>query len=235
MTTLQIPQTVRRCSFPALIQGMDWQQGEHVTLVGPTGIGKTTVGLALLPKRDYRAVFASKPRDPLISELAADYLVIREWPPPEPREAFPHVVLWPRINKVSQVKRQRNIFADALAACYLERGWCVYVDEGRYVFDYLRLGPLGELLWQQGRTQNISLVTGTQRPYWIPLSAYDQATHLFLWQDSDERNVQRLADMTPGLSKGELWDCFLGMGEHDFLYVNTRTKERYVSNVRWEG
>jgi len=64
-----------------------WHAGEHVTVIGPTGTGKTTVMRALLPKR-YEAggsvcVVGTKTRDTTLSEWAkADGLTrISSWPP----------------------------------------------------------------------------------------------------------------------------------------------------------
>jgi hypothetical protein len=52
-----------------------------------------------------------------------------------------------------------------------------------------------ELFWLQGRSQGNSLITATQRPRFIPLEAYDQASHLFLWRDNDTANIARVAEM----------------------------------------
>src|SRR5690349_6421632 len=51
--------------------GANWRQGEHVGLIGPTGSGKTTLAMWLLPLRKYVVVLGTKPRDKTLDELAA--------------------------------------------------------------------------------------------------------------------------------------------------------------------
>ena len=38
----------------------DWQQSQHVGLIGPTESGKSTLQYAILPKRKYVTFFATK-------------------------------------------------------------------------------------------------------------------------------------------------------------------------------
>jgi hypothetical protein len=52
-----------------------------------------------------------------------------------------------------------------------------------------------KFLLQQGRSAGISVVAMTQRPAFIPLAFYDQATHLFVWRDNDLRNRQRIGEL----------------------------------------
>src|SRR3954452_15677764 len=46
-----------------------WRQGEHVTLIGPTGSGKTTLTNAILDKRAYILFFSTKQRDDTQAKL----------------------------------------------------------------------------------------------------------------------------------------------------------------------
>lgn len=207
-------------------------QGEHVTLIGATGRGKTTVAVkGVLPVRDWVVVMAAKPKDPLVNRLARqDYSIIPTWPPPAPREAFPRVVLWPPVEKMEYTQVQRQVFAGAMADIYERGKWCVYWPEGRYMSEYLGLRPFAEVFWQQGRTLKISFVVDTQRPRWIPLSAYDQATHLFIWKDNDEGNVQRVSEMA-GMDRRTVYRAVMSLDKHSFLYINTREESLYISKA----
>lgn len=212
-------------------EALDWRQGEHITAIGPTGRGKTTLSLELLKQRDYVVVMACKPQDPLIESLPKQgYTLIRSWPPPEPRELYNKILFWPPIAKMGHIQKQRDAFRLALMDIYEAGHWCVYYDEARYLTQFLNLQTASELLWLQGRSLKISLVCGTQRPYWIPLSAYDQASHLFIWRDSDERNVKRLCEMA-SVNSAVIRDAIGSLDKHDFLYINTRTEEMMVSRV----
>lgn len=46
----------------------EFQQGDHVSLLGPTGTGKTHMALAIAEIRTYVLVIATKPRDPLVED-----------------------------------------------------------------------------------------------------------------------------------------------------------------------
>lgn len=211
---------------------LEWNQGEHVTLIGPTGQGKTTLAVELLERRKYVVVFACKPHDPLIEELVSerDYFLTETWPPPSPREKFSRVVFWPRIEKMSDVVTQKLAFKLALEDIYRQGKWAVYLDECRYITDTLKLTSQAHLLWLQGRSLKISFVVGTQRPFWIPLEAMDQATHLFLWRENDERNLDRLKGLGSVRGK-ELRETVTALGDHEFVYVNTRSGEMVRSKV----
>lgn len=205
-----------------------WRQGEHVTLVGPTGSGKTTLGLAILPKRRYTLVLAAKPKDPLISDLKKQgYTISRDWPPPPIEITGGRVVYWPKMKDPEDVIAQRDGFAAALADAYRQGGWTIFIDELQYVTDreFLGLAPLAKLLWQHGRSLNVSIVGGTQRPAHIPLAAYSQATHLFFWRSNDAADLKRLREIGGAIDPKGLQAAILALEGHRALYVNVRTGE----------
>ena len=209
---------------------MVWRQGEHVTLIGPTGSGKTTLALAILPKRTYKVVIATKPKDSTFAQLRENgYKRVSDWPPRNPFATS--LVYWPRIERPSDIPAQRESIRELLESAYTAGGWSLYCDEVRYITSYLRLSPLVELLWQQGRSLGVSIIAGTQRPRHIPLYAYDQATHLFMWRDNDSENLRRLS----GLGAAEpqiIRRAVPRLHRHEILYVNTVTGDLYVTKVR---
>lgn len=205
-----------------------WEQGEHVSLIGPTGGGKTTFGLGILPMRSHRVVVATKPADPTLNSLRKEgYHVIEEWPPP-PLE--PRVVLWPRFRGKRDLPTQRAAIAHALSEIFAVGGWCVFVDELSYLCQMLRLDTDLRLIWQQGRALKITLVGSTQRPAWVPLELYSQATHLFFWRTNDQRDLSRIGGIGT-VDPKRVRQLVGALREHDALYLNTRTGEMLTTRA----
>lgn len=220
-----------RISWLELRDNLRWNQGEHVSLIGHTGSGKTTLASQLLPIRKYVTVIATKPKDPLLdSYKRKGYSVVREWPPPDHLQ---RILFWPKIERISDKLTQAIEVHKALSGIYRSGGWCLFLDEVRYIAQTLKLKSDIELLWLQGRSSRVSLVAATQRPSWVPLEMYSQATHLFLWRETDRRNLNRVTEISSGLDTVEIRNTVSRLSLHDFLYINTRDNTAFISNLRW--
>jgi hypothetical protein len=210
------------------LRQFSWQQGEHVTLLGPTGQGKTTLALSILPLRKYVVVCATKPRDPLLDKLRRrGYRVAREWPAPS---IYNRIVYWPPYKGMEDVFEQRRAFAHAFRRMFDSGGWTIFVDEGSYVSEFLRLDGELKTIWQQGRTQHISLVLAAQRPAFIPVTAYSSATHLFFWRNNDDVDLRRIGGIG-GISSKEIRSIVQTLPKYHVLYVCTRTGEMAITKA----
>lgn len=143
--------------------------------------------------------------------------MVRTWP--EPSGELERVILWPKVKETSDIPHQREVIRDCLQDIYRDGGWCVYLDEARYITDYLGLGRLVELLWLQGRSNNITVVASAQRPRHLPLAAYSQASHLYLWPTRDMQDLRRVQEMAGGPSLPEVKAAMAGLPEHACLYL----------------
>lgn len=207
-----------------------WNQGEHVSLIGPTGTGKTTLALAILPRREYRCVIVTKPADETVADLDG-YTLLPAWKPNlKKSHAY---MLWPNISTMQRQRAQALLIKQALESMYAEGAWCVFADEVSYLARDLHLQRQLKMLWLQGRSIGISMVAATQRPAWVPLEMYSQATHLFLWKDNDARNVRRLVEIGGTVDHRALEEALYSLDatQHEVLYVGTRTGELIITKA----
>jgi hypothetical protein len=203
---------------------MDWRQGEHVALVGPTGQGKTTLTISLLEKRDYVAVFGTKPHDDTMDALiASGYYHLQKWETISTSK-YPRRVIWPNYiaSRINSEDEMAAVFDHAYSAAFRERGWCICIDEGWYMSKPLKLEKSMRTVWTQGRSLGISHVVATQRPAWVPTEMWDQSTHLFIWRNNDDRAIQRISEI--GTVNGAAIRYIIPrLEQFQCLYINTRT------------
>lgn len=209
-----------------------WQQDEHIGLIGPTGTGKSNLTYQLLPRRDYVTFFATKPRDATLEKFGrkAGYRKIQSWPPRKGRGPFAHDLtakempkrlLWPDAKQLHSAIRQQEVFSKAMADIYAQGGWCVVWDEFWYMCQVLKLEAEARVFLQQARSNKIPFVMGAQRPSRIPLELFDQSTHLFFSRDNDERNLERISGIG-WLAAKPIRYLVASLQRYQFLYVNTR-------------
>lgn len=201
---------------------LQWNPGEHFALIGPTGQGKTTMVINLLPFHPYVVVFATKPRDETMDHLVKrGYLKMERWRSLDPRD-YPRRVLWPNATRIDSAMTQKEVFHHAFGAIYREGGWTVVIDELWFIANELKLGHDVKIYLLQARSLGISLVCATQRPAFVPLEIYDQSTHLMFWRDNDESNLKRLSGIS-WRSAALVRDIVSNLDRHQVLYINTRT------------
>lgn len=228
------------------LPGFVWQQGEHVSIIGPTGTGKSYLGRQLLVQRDYVVTLGTKRRDDTLDAYLREdgFTRVESWPPRRPVSDLvrgvkrpagwtDRVLLWPTYTGDVNATRERmrveftKCFSDVL----FNGNRCIDVDEMYYLCAILGLKDYAEEVWTQGRSSGISLLAKTQRPAWVPLFMYDQPVHLFFFADNDETNLRRVGGLG-GLSSRVVRETVAALPKHACLYVNTREGHMAVTRVR---
>lgn len=207
-----------------------WAKGEHVGMIGPTGQGKTTAITNLLPLKRYTVAFATKPRDDSMESLiASGYIRLDRWRSLDPQD-YPRRVIWPDASRLDATDLQRAVFSDAFARIYTEGGWTLALDETWYMDNMLNLGKQIKLYLLQARSLNISLVSATQRPAWVPRELYTSCTHLFFWRTNDETDLNSLSGI--GFSSARLIrEAVSALEQFQMLYINTRTGKMFRTKI----
>ena len=199
---------------------LNWYQGEHAAIIGPTGTGKTTIASKLLDCRTWVCVLAVKRKDDTLELFKkSGYKVIQKWPPDY---NYKHVVLWIKPENISDTRTQADRLYYALDRMYRSGGWAIYFDEAGYIAGHLKLANELGVLLNQGRSSHISVICTMTRPHSmvarIPAESLNQCRHLIFFRYADEREIKSCAEIA-GLSWRTMQDLMNELGEHDFLYV----------------
>jgi energy-coupling factor transporter ATP-binding protein EcfA2 len=205
-------QTIPRQEF--LDHYWDYQPGEHVTILGPTGSGKTHLAYQLLhatatPQLPAR-VLVMKPRDSTVVQWSktAGFPRTHSWPPksrrwwwePRPRG---HVV-WPKPTYDPDVDDEliADAFHRTMRSAYRDGNTILFADEAFGIIEIDDPRARGysltrdlRTLWTRGRSMGAGIWAASQKPTHLPLWAYNSAAHLLLYKDPDKRARDRFAEI----------------------------------------
>ncbi len=205
-----------------------YNAGEHVSFLGPTQSGKTTLAFEALSRstgpRVPGLVLVMKPKDATVTRWTRQlqYRRVRSWPPlPSPTQPRPNgYVLWPR--HTFDFGRDNALlsgeFHKALRDSYKRGNRAVFADEVWGLKHELGLEDDLIALWSRGASMGCGLWAATQRPSHVPLWMYSQAHHLFASYDPDKRSRDRLAEIG-GVDPDLVRDIVMRLGKYQWLYV----------------
>jgi hypothetical protein len=227
------------------------EPGEHVTIVGPTGAGKSTVLVELAEMFPDVVLVVTKRRDELLSGLRRrgwtverDIGQLQRGPRMsfferyfgEPAAPPMRVVFWPRPG--STIKATRKAQAEQVRALLdwaHNRGRvAIGIDEAMYAVEDLRLAAELRTLWHEGRASGISLLAASQRPSWLPKSAYSSPTYLAMFRTNDPDDLKRLADIGGAIDPKPLGRELRLLHRHEFLLVEPRLQPPRVTRTMVE-
>lgn len=230
--------------------GDDYQQGQHVTMLGPTQRGKSyccrqMLGKVISPEHKC-VILAGKPpgRDPGMEDAARELNLreVDEWPPPyniKDRKLNgyvlrPHQGMRDLDADNANLRRQ---FRSALMRNYASKKPVItVVDEAYHVQIDLKLKQEYEAALLRGAPVNAewSLL---QRGRYTSLNAYDAAEHILIFFDPDETNVRRYAEFVGGVNPRTVANIVAGLKTErvatggtisEFLYLKRSGSQMYI-------
>jgi hypothetical protein len=184
-----------------------WEQGQHVCIVGQTGTGKTYLENRLLQYRDCVIFLRSK----------ADKVKLEGFRRTKTVDGI-SIVNQHKWELYPEYKQQRYEFSRALHMVWEQGSWCVDIDELFYMCDRLRLDSDVEMLLTQGRSLDISVVCGMQRPSRITRFAMSEPTHYFFFH-AEGRDVKMISDATTP----RIVPALAALKRYEFAYFNRIT------------
>lgn len=215
---------------------LEWRQGQHVICIGPNGCGKTVVTKHMMQYRDRRrgfmCMFATKPKDEELEALTKTpfkFMRVKgnnEWGP----RSYRKLLLWPPAGDFSNLAAQRKTFRDALQGMWKRGRWTAFLNELRYLTEHLRMRQEMNTLYLQARSAKFSLVAETQRPRYVPLEAFSQASHCFFFacrDDEDMKRVSGIGNADPKLVRAVI----VKLQRYETCYVNAITGEVCVTKA----
>lgn len=221
--------------WQAFTRDYPFGQGEHVTLIGKTKSGKTTMAVqpkGLLSMRDAVVVVATKPIDEgLYPPLLKQGYVMTDDPKLDAKKA-PRVIFRPAILGPGgeDRKRQAEQYRALIFTLWSQGGWTVYLDEIRYLTELLKLKEELDTLYLQGSSLGLTLVAATQEPVAIPRVAFGQIEHLFYWKQTDRDRVQRMGELA-GTESHVVRAVVPTLPRHEALYI--RVADDVLLRTKW--
>jgi hypothetical protein len=231
MAAIDLPPTI---PWDAFLSTLDWRQGQHVTLIGPNGSGKTVINKELLRYREtrhgYICVLVTKPVDVELGELTKrGYIRVKDnknWSNSSPNR----ILLWPDAGNFADLTEQRRVFRNAFQGAWRAGKWTFMLNELRYLTEHLNLKREMNTLYLQARAAKFSLAAETQRPRSVPLEAFSQSTHLFFAACRDDEDLKRITALGNADSK-VIRATVMRLQQYQFCYVNSITGDVCVTKA----
>lgn len=206
---------------------------EHVSIVGPTGSGKSNFQTYVINKRvevrdSYAIIIATKPADSTLRKMR--WPIVRKYPPPFGKHK--NFILWPESTRNAGESRalQQQEIAKCLTDIWTpDSNTIVAFDEIAYVEQELRLKILVERYWREARSLGITVIATTQRPRNVTRYMWSEPTWLVAFRPDDEDEAKRVAEIIGG--RRAFTDALLGLEEYEFIITKRRSHQSYISKL----
>lgn len=231
MDTLPDVETIDRDEF--LADCWEYQPGEHVTIIGPNGQGKTHLGFQLLAastsSRMRGYVLVSKPRDEIFEKWRKKlhYGLAEEWPPPPSFRKKPGYFVRPyQSGNLKKIKEDnahlKSVFIECLNDCYMSIDPRIVMADEAHQLQHggVQMKPELEEVWMRGRSMHCGLIALAQRSAYNSMHMYNAPVHLFLFNDPDKRNRVRFSEIGGIADPRDVEEITKSLEKYQVLYLN---------------
>ena len=136
------------------------------------------------------------------------------------------MIFWPKTPRgasaADTLAAHRRAFRPVLAELFEEGNRTLYIAEVAYFAQDLKLEDELRRLWQMGRSQNLIVVAGTQRPTGVPRPMFSEPSWFIAFRTADEDELRRVSEIG-GVDTRALRDIMRRLAPHEFVVVQTRT------------
>jgi hypothetical protein len=228
---------IEAVAWPALMRRLrrDWQPGQHMAMVAPTGQGKTTALCSLLNDtgRKFELAFDAKGGDSTLAALG--WPRVSKVPPPKPWWHLWYRDPYERMAEGEPYRRivgriaytwddlDRRLPAELRASLnrvFEVGGFTVAIDEFQIVADrrLMDLGTEVERLLIAARDKGVSVVVLFQAPRNVPRAGVDQCAYVWIALTRDRDVVERIAEIC-GRSTAEIEGAIQGLGSREYAWM----------------
>lgn len=226
----------------------DYRPGEHVTILAPSGGGKTHLAFQLMNEstspRLQATVIVMKPRDETVSKFTRrlKFKTIRDWPPAKIKSVFQEktrgYVLWPReaYDPEDTEAQHYAIFRRCILDNYKNAksrtsdGKILFTDEAVSLVEELNLAKPMKTVWSKGRSNFCGLWAASQRPVDIPRIAY-QSHHLFLGLETDWDVLRRYGEIGAAIDKDLVRALVSNLEMKQYVYIHRDTRSVCIVDI----
>lgn len=210
-----------------------WRQGQHISIMGRTGRGKTTLSRDLDALREWVAVVAIKQADDTLATFPkVGYTVIKSWPP---KWGVKRVVLWAKPKTLRDMADQRTQIGKLLDDVFQNGGWAVDFDDVARVANALGFKREIATLLNEARSHHSSIISKMTQPssvtQTIPSEVWRQVRFHLVFRYRVGRDLDAIADIV-GYSKGELKKLMDRLDDFDFLCFDDLTDSVLLVRTR---
>ena len=193
-----------------------WEPGQHIAMIGPTGEGKSTFAGGLLSLRKWVMALDPKGEDETLGRTGYQRVAtlpssnrgplwrVRNWDAARTWDRIEQAIAEDLPARIIVGGPARTEVQDAANQDLMRRsflyaresgGWTVYVDEFELISSQrmFHLGPQVERMLISARRDGTSVVTSFQAAAWVSKHATRQARYAVMWPTGDRDMIESVA------------------------------------------